>query len=400
MNQSFRNNKKERETGLEPAAPAVGPSLSGVLVDNVGWRALFAIVTALRRWSSCWRSRPSRCSNYGKFRPHSPSTCPRWCSPRWASCALLYGLSTFASTDNMALTLGLIAAGIGACGCCTCGASSSCLEHPMLQRAHPDRAARTPRLGHRHRPRAGGASWAAGVITPLYVQGALGFTATMSGVAMLPGAVIGAFTGLVSRALVRPLRRCGSVVGARRHRGRAWAPRGWRVSASTASFINRGAHLHHARHRPAVHHDAAEHLGRELARQQPSSSMPQGLSSTHEPGGGLLRHGGARIGSGPRARSGPRSAGLRAGLPGRAHGLRHHLRAHGRGGPRHHRVRPRQAARPRRGGRHGRRARRGAGGYRRWHLGRGGGRHPGRDVGCEPHLRGGRRHEPRAGVRR
>lgn len=27
--------------------------------------------------------------------------------------ALLYGLSTFASTDNMALTLGLIAAGIG-----------------------------------------------------------------------------------------------------------------------------------------------------------------------------------------------------------------------------------------------------------------------------------------------
>ena len=39
------------------------------------------------------------------------------------------------------------------------------------------------------------------VITPLYIQGTLGFTATMSGLAMLPGAVIGAFTGLVSGRL-------------------------------------------------------------------------------------------------------------------------------------------------------------------------------------------------------
>ncbi len=37
-----------------------------------------------------------------------------------------------------------------------------------------------------------------GVITPLYIQGVLGFSATMSGVAMLPGALIGAFMGLVS----------------------------------------------------------------------------------------------------------------------------------------------------------------------------------------------------------
>ena len=28
-------------------APAVGPSISGVLVDSIGWRALFVLVTAL-----------------------------------------------------------------------------------------------------------------------------------------------------------------------------------------------------------------------------------------------------------------------------------------------------------------------------------------------------------------
>lgn len=40
-----------------------------------------------------------------------------------------------------------------------------------------------------------------GVITPLYIQGVCGYSATMSGVAMLPGAVIGAFMGLVSGRL-------------------------------------------------------------------------------------------------------------------------------------------------------------------------------------------------------
>ena len=37
-----------------------------------------------------------------------------------------------------------------------------------------------------------------GVITPLYIQGVRGYSATMSGVAMLPGAVLGAALGLVA----------------------------------------------------------------------------------------------------------------------------------------------------------------------------------------------------------
>ena len=38
-------------------------------------------------------------------------------------------------------------------------------------------------------------------IMPLYIQGVLGHTATVSGIAMLPGAVIGAFTGLFAGRL-------------------------------------------------------------------------------------------------------------------------------------------------------------------------------------------------------
>ncbi len=57
----------------------------------------------------------------------------------------------------------------------------------------------------------------AGVITPLYIQGVLGFSATMSGVAMLPGAVIGAFMGLVRGA-------CSTASAA--PRGDSWRYRG------------------------------------------------------------------------------------------------------------------------------------------------------------------------------
>lgn len=49
-------------------APAVGPSLSGVLVDNVGWRALFAIVTALGVVVVALAAFSLR--NYGKFARH------------------------------------------------------------------------------------------------------------------------------------------------------------------------------------------------------------------------------------------------------------------------------------------------------------------------------------------
>ena len=80
-----------------------------------------------------------------------------------------------------------------------------------------------------------------GVITPLYIQGVCGYSATMSGVAMLPGAVIGAFMGLVSGRLFD---RFGvrKVVSARLPR------RALRSLLPHAAGYGHRLRLHHARH--------------------------------------------------------------------------------------------------------------------------------------------------------
>lgn len=90
-------------------APAVGPSLSGLLVDSVGWRALFAIVTAFGVVVVVLAACLLR--NYGNFARTSFDKLSVALSTVGLVC-LLYGLSTFASTTNMVLTLGLIAVGI------------------------------------------------------------------------------------------------------------------------------------------------------------------------------------------------------------------------------------------------------------------------------------------------
>lgn len=175
-------------------APAVGPSVAGILVDSVGWRALFAIVTTLGVvvvvLSACLLR------NYGDFARTTFDKLSVALSTVGLVC-LLYGLSTFASTENMAMTLALIAVGIVFVVLYV--RRQLKLPQPMLNvrilktRQYATAACviiivQASLLGTE-------------VITPLYIQGTLGFTATMSGLAMLPGAVIGAFTGLISGRL-------------------------------------------------------------------------------------------------------------------------------------------------------------------------------------------------------
>ena len=175
-------------------APAVGPSLSGLLVDSVGWRALFAIVTALGVVVVVLAACLLR--NYGNFARTSFDKLSVALSTVGLVC-LLYGLSTFASTTNMALTLGLIAVGIVLVAFYV--RRQLKLPEPMLNvrilETRPYATAACVVIIVQ------AALLGTEVITPLYIQGTLGFTATMSGLAMLPGAVIGAFTGLVSGRL-------------------------------------------------------------------------------------------------------------------------------------------------------------------------------------------------------
>lgn len=172
-------------------APAVGPSVAGLLVDSVGWRALFGVVTALSVVVIVLAVAVLK--NYGDFaRAPFDKLSVALCTVGLV--CLLYGLSTFASTDNMIVTVALMVAGL-----------ALCLLYVRRQLKLPEPMLQVGILGTRKYATSviiivivQAALMGTGVITPLYIQGVLGFSATMSGVAMLPGALIGAFMGLVS----------------------------------------------------------------------------------------------------------------------------------------------------------------------------------------------------------
>ncbi len=175
-------------------APAVGPSLAGLLVDSVGWRWLFGIVTILSVVVIVLSIFTLK--NYGDFKRTKfdvpsvlLSTCGLVC--------LLYGLSTFASTSNMAFTAALIVVGI-----------AIMVVYVRRQLKLPEPMIKVGILSTRNYAisvivivTVEAALMGTGVITPLYIQGVRGYSATMPGVAMLPGAVIGAFMGLLSGRL-------------------------------------------------------------------------------------------------------------------------------------------------------------------------------------------------------
>ena len=89
-------------------APAVGPSLSGLLVESVGWRSLFMLVTALAVLIVVLAI--VFLKSYGEFEPTS------FDKPSVALCSLgllglLYGLATITSATNIAIPIALIVAG-------------------------------------------------------------------------------------------------------------------------------------------------------------------------------------------------------------------------------------------------------------------------------------------------
>lgn len=175
-------------------APAIGPSVAGLLVDSVGWRWLFGIVTILTAIVLVLSLALLR--NYGDFKRTSFDKLSVLLSSTGLVC-LLYGLSTFSSSDNLVVTGALIVVGLVLVGLFV--RRQFALPVPMLKvdilktRKYATTVIIIVIVQ--------AALMGTGVITPLYIQGVCGYSATMSGVAMLPGAVIGAFMGLVSGRL-------------------------------------------------------------------------------------------------------------------------------------------------------------------------------------------------------
>lgn len=175
-------------------APAIGPSLSGLLVDHLGWRALFGVVAALTVVVIALAF--AFLKNFGEFRRTSfdvlsvaLSTCGLLC--------LLYGLSTVSSASNLALSAVLIV--VGAVVVALYARRQTRLDEPMLHidilktRRYATAVVTIMLLQ--------AALMGLEVLMPLYIQDVRGYSATVSGVAMLPGALIGAVAGVFAGRL-------------------------------------------------------------------------------------------------------------------------------------------------------------------------------------------------------
>lgn len=172
-------------------APTIGPSLSGVLVDTVGWRSIFAIVAVCAILVVIGALKAVK--PYGDFK-RSRFDVPSFLFSTIGLICLLYGLSSLSSSTNIALNIGLIVVGIALLA--LYARRQLTLDQPMLRvdilRTRNYRIAvicvavfQATVMG-------------VGTIMPLYIQGALGHTATVSGLALLPGAAISACAGLLS----------------------------------------------------------------------------------------------------------------------------------------------------------------------------------------------------------
>lgn len=169
-------------------APAIGPSISGLLVDSVGWRALFLLVCALAVVIVLFAI--FLLESYGEFEPTSfdkPSVV--LCSLGLLS--LLYGLSSITSAEIVALPLALIV--VGVILLIFFVRRQLKLEVPLLKVSILKTRNYSLTVGIVAGLQA--ALVGTGVLLPIYLQNLLGISALETGIIMLPGAVIGAILG-------------------------------------------------------------------------------------------------------------------------------------------------------------------------------------------------------------
>ncbi len=175
-------------------APAVGPTLSGVLVDSIGWRMLFIVVTVAGVLLVL--SAAKFLKNYGDFERTTFDKISVVLSTI-GLVSLLYGLSTFSSSTNYALTAAFIIVGIVVIAIFV--RRQLKLDNPLLKvtvlKTRNYRIAIIVAIINF------GVLIGLGTILPLYLQTLRGFTALETGLTMLPGALIGAFIGYFSGRL-------------------------------------------------------------------------------------------------------------------------------------------------------------------------------------------------------
>lgn len=172
-------------------APAVGPSISGLLVDSIGWRALFVAVFVLAVIvvaCACMFLK-----SYGEFEPTTFDV-PSVLLCLFGLLALLYGLATITKSANTALCIALIVVGIVLLALFV--RRQLKLDVPLLNvTVLKTRNYRTAVIIVAMLQ---AALVGIGVLLPIYLQNLMGISALGTGLIMLPGAVLGAIFGYVA----------------------------------------------------------------------------------------------------------------------------------------------------------------------------------------------------------
>lgn len=166
-------------------APAIGPAISGLLTDQIGWRVMFLLMALLGVIIIIIAFFTVR--NFGEIKGATLDKPSLILSSIGLFC-LLYGFSIFGQT--LPLAVGLIAA--GAAALVFFARRQLKLEHPFLEisvlGAQQYRSGVIIQMLIQ-------ASLATGIILPIYVQTVRGYSAAVSGLVMMPGAVLGAIAG-------------------------------------------------------------------------------------------------------------------------------------------------------------------------------------------------------------
>ncbi|MDO4841313.1 MAG: MDR family MFS transporter [Phoenicibacter congonensis] len=172
-------------------APTIGPTLSGVLIDTIGWRAIFALISALSlaivALSFFYMTSEV---DFERASFDAPSVV----LASFGLVSLLLGISSFSSSDNKLFNFAEVAVGLLLIGIYAKRQLSA--ERPMLQVGVLKES--------RYRTCVivvcliQGGLIGMETIMPLYIQVVLGEPATVSGLTLLPGAVLGAVTGVLA----------------------------------------------------------------------------------------------------------------------------------------------------------------------------------------------------------
>lgn len=191
-------------------APAIGPTLGGFAADSIGWRTLFILITVLTLLIILLASRVL--TDFEGFE-RSRFDVPSVILSSTGLLSFLYGVSTVTSTETPYISAACLVAGLIIIIAFVRRQNS--LETPFLRvgilKTKQYRIAlitimclQATLIG-------------CNVVFPLFIQQVLGYSATTSGLIMLPGAVLGALCGffcgrLFDRVGIRPLALTGSII--------------------------------------------------------------------------------------------------------------------------------------------------------------------------------------------